>query len=111
MHDTSDLTCARQRTERIALLNDAARQGRDRTARIVMTSGLLAEFGGDTARHHADAASGLLRHRTGIRVRGSGQSSDDTARHHADAASGLLMSSGADMSVRRGASAQLRVGR
>ena len=48
MHDTSDLTCARQRTERIALLNDAARQGRDRTARIVMTSGLLAEFGGDT---------------------------------------------------------------
>lgn len=81
MHDTSDLTCARQRTERIALLNDAARQGRDRTARIVMTSGLLAEFGGDTARHHADAASGLL------------------------------MSSGADMSVRRGASAQLRVGR
>ena len=48
MHDTSDLTCARQRSERIALLNDAARQGRDRTARIVMTSGLLAEFGGDT---------------------------------------------------------------
>ena len=48
MHDTSDLTCARQRTERIALLNDAARQGRDRTARIVMTSGLLAELGGDT---------------------------------------------------------------
>ena len=36
MHDTFDLSCARQRTERIALLNDAARQGRDRMARIVM---------------------------------------------------------------------------
>lgn len=60
MHDTSDLTCARQRTERIALLNDAARQGRDRTARIVMTSGLLAEFGGDTVADNMMAQARLM---------------------------------------------------
>ena len=60
MHDTSDLTCARQRTERIALLNDAARQGRDRTARIVMTSGLLAELGGDTVAQSMMAQARLM---------------------------------------------------
>lgn len=60
MHDTSDLTCARQRTERIALLNDAARQGRDRTARIVMTSGLLAELGGDTVAQRMMAQARLM---------------------------------------------------
>ena len=32
----------------VSRVGRAARQGRDRTARIVMTSGLLAEFGGDT---------------------------------------------------------------
>ena len=60
MHDTSDLTCVRQRTERIALLNDAARQGRDRTARIVMTSGLLAEFSGDTVADSMMAQARLM---------------------------------------------------
>ena len=60
MHDTSDLTCVRQRTERIALLNDAARQGRDRTARIVMTSGLLAELGGDTVAQSMMAQARLM---------------------------------------------------
>ena len=60
MHDTSDLSCARQRTERIALLNDAARQGRDRTARIVMTSGLLAEFSGDTVADSMMAQARLM---------------------------------------------------
>ena len=60
MHDTSDLSCARQRTERIALLNDAARQGRDRTARIVMTSGLLAELGGDTVAQSIMAQARLM---------------------------------------------------
>lgn len=60
MHDTSDLSCARQRTERIALLNDAARQGRDRTARIVMTSGLLAELGGDTVAQSMMAQARLI---------------------------------------------------
>lgn len=60
MHDTSDLSCARQRTERIALLNDAARQGRDRTARIVMTSGLLAELGGDTVAQSMMAQARLM---------------------------------------------------
>lgn len=60
MHDTSDLTCARQRTERIALLNDAARQGRDRTARIVMTSGLLAELGGNTVADNMMAQARLM---------------------------------------------------
>ena len=60
MHDTSDLSCARQRTERIALLNDAARQGRDRTARIVVTSGLLAEFSGDTVADSMMAQARLM---------------------------------------------------
>ena len=60
MHDTSDLSCARQRTERIALLNDAARQGRDRMARIVMTSGLLAEFSGDTVADSMMAQARLM---------------------------------------------------
>ena len=60
MHDTSDLSCARQRTERIALLNDAARQGRDRTARIVMTSGLLAELGGETVAQSMMAQARLM---------------------------------------------------
>ena len=60
MHDTSDLSCARQLTERIALLNDAARQGRDRTARIVMTSGLLAEFSGDTVADSMMAQARLM---------------------------------------------------
>ena len=60
MHDTSDLSCARQRTERIALLNDAARQGCDRTARIVMTSGLLAEFSGDTVADSMMAQARLM---------------------------------------------------
>ncbi len=60
MHDTSDLSCAQQRTERIALLNDAARQGRDRTARIVMTSGLLAEFSGDTVADSMMAQARLM---------------------------------------------------
>ena len=60
MHDTSDLSCARQRTERIALLNDAARQGRDRTARIVMTSGLLAELGGNTVADNMMAQARLM---------------------------------------------------
>lgn len=60
MHDTSDLSCARQRTERIALLNDAARQGRDRTARIVMTSGLLAELSGDTVAQSMMAQARLM---------------------------------------------------
>lgn len=60
MHDTSDLSCARQGTERIALLNDAARQGRDRTARIVMTSGLLAEFSGDTVADSMMAQARLM---------------------------------------------------
>ena len=60
MHDTSDVSCARQRTERIALLNDAARQGRDRTARIVMTSGLLAEFSGDTVADSMMAQARLM---------------------------------------------------
>ena len=60
MHDTSDLSCARQRTERIALLNDAARQGRDRMARIVITSGLLAELGGDTVAQSMMAQARLM---------------------------------------------------
>jgi hypothetical protein len=60
MHDTSDLSCAWQRAERIALLNDAARQGRDRTARIVMTSGLLAELGGDTVAQSLMAQARLM---------------------------------------------------
>jgi hypothetical protein len=60
MDDTSDLSCARQRTERIALLNDAARQGRDRMARIVMTSGLLAELGGDTVAQSMIAQAQLM---------------------------------------------------
>ena len=60
MHDTSDLACARQRTERIALLNDAARQGRDRMARIVMTSGLLAELGGETVADSLMAQARLM---------------------------------------------------
>ena len=60
MHDTSDLSCAWQRAERIALLNDAARQGRDRTARIVMTSGLLAELGGDTVAQSMIAQARLM---------------------------------------------------
>ena len=60
MHDTFDLSCARQRTERIALLNDAARQGRDRTARIVMTSGLQAELGGDTVAQSMMAQARLM---------------------------------------------------
>ena len=60
MHDTSDLSCARQRTERIALLNDAACEGRDRTARIVMTSGLLAEFSGDTVADSMMAQARLM---------------------------------------------------
>ena len=60
MHDTSDLSCAQQRTERIALLNDAARQGRDRMARIVMTSGLLAEFSGDTVADSMMAQARLM---------------------------------------------------
>lgn len=60
MHDTSDISCARQRTEHIAQLNDAARQGRDRTARIVMTSGLLAELGGDTAADSMMAQARLM---------------------------------------------------
>ena len=60
MHDTSDLSCAQQRTERITLLNDAARQGRDRMARIVMTSGLLAELGGDTAADSIMAQARLM---------------------------------------------------
>ena len=60
MHDTSYLSCARQRTERIALLNDAARQGRDRTARIVMTSGLLAELGGQTVAQSMMAQARLM---------------------------------------------------
>ena len=60
MHDTSDLTCARQRTEHIAQLNDAARQGRDRTARIVMTSGLLAELGGETVAQSMMAQARLM---------------------------------------------------
>ena len=60
MHDTSDFSCARQRTERIALLNDAARQGRDRMARIVMTSGLLAELGGDAVADSIMAQARLM---------------------------------------------------
>jgi hypothetical protein len=60
MHDTSDLSCAQQRTERIALLNDAARQGNDRMARIVMTSGLLAELGGDTVAQTMMAQARLM---------------------------------------------------
>ncbi|MDZ4273202.1 MAG: hypothetical protein U0975_11055, partial [Erythrobacter sp.] len=60
MHDTSDLSCTRQRTERIALLNDAARQGRDRKARIVMTSDLLAELGDDTVADSMMAQARLM---------------------------------------------------
>lgn len=60
MHDTSDFSCAWQRTERIALLNDAARQGRDCMARIVMTSGLLAELGGDTVTDSIMAQARLM---------------------------------------------------
>lgn len=48
------------RTERIAQFNDAARYGRDRTARIVMTSGLLAEFGGDTVEDSMMAQARLM---------------------------------------------------
>jgi hypothetical protein len=60
MHDTSDLACTQQRTERIALLKDVVRQGRDRTARIVMTSGLLAELGGDTVADSLMAQARLM---------------------------------------------------
>ena len=44
MHDTSDLTCARQRTERIALLNDAARQARDMRTQLLEPARLGAQL-------------------------------------------------------------------
>ena len=44
MHDALTPTSPKTRTERIAELNDRARQGLDRTARTVFTIGLLDEL-------------------------------------------------------------------
>lgn len=47
MLDDQAIATSSDRTEQIARLNDRARHGLDRTARIVVTSGLMAELAGE----------------------------------------------------------------